>query len=90
MGVLAGARNVLDGVEVIMLEASVLPWNDGAPLVGEVLGTLLALGFVVLEVLERHGAGPTKQIIQIDFAFARAGSPLVTEACSDAEITKCG
>jgi hypothetical protein len=104
--------------------------------VGEVLGTLHALGFTTLELLERHGAGPTDQVrtlslakslasrwradvfasgantreyddcpsirpsrsfprhlqvFQLDFAFARSDSPLITRACEAAEILgACG
>ena len=83
---LAGARGILESVEVLLLEASVLPWNAGAPLVGEVLGQMHALGFTVLEMLERHDAGPTQQLIQLDFAFARSDSPLIAKACAAAEI----
>ena len=90
LAVLAGAHDVLASVEVLVLEASVLPWNKGAPLVGEVLGTLHALGFMPLELLERHGAGPTDQLFQVDFAFARHDSPLIARACRDAGILSCG
>jgi FkbM family methyltransferase len=73
---LKGAPKLLEAVEVIFLESSVLAWNEHAPLMGEVLGTLDCLGFQVLDIIENHWANGV--LIQTDFVFARKESALVS------------
>lgn len=84
--VLKGAKQILADVEVIVLETSVLQFNVGSPLTGEILGTLHQLGYQVIDVLEMHHAGPQKLLFQIDFAFIKRGSPLIAKANEGAAI----
>jgi FkbM family methyltransferase len=84
---LKGAREILKDVEVILLETSVLQYNAGSPLTGEVLSALDELGFQVLDVLELHHGGPQNLLMQIDFSFIRKGSPLINSANAGAGIT---
>jgi hypothetical protein len=46
-----GAMETLSSVEVLVIETSLLQYNEGSPLLGEVLIALDCLGFQVLEVL---------------------------------------
>ncbi len=81
---LKGAPKLLEAVEVILLETSVLAYNENAPLMGEVLGTLDCLGFQVLDIIENHLANGV--LIQSDFVFARKDSALVAKLQARAGI----
>lgn len=80
INVLKGAKRLLQDVEVMLLETSVLQYNKGSPLTGEVLTYLESIGFQVLDVLELHHGGPSNMLLQIDFAFIKKGSPLIQSA----------
>ena len=85
--VLRGAPRLLQDVEMILLETSVLPYNAGSPLMGEVISRLDCLGFQVLDMLETHLHTDTV-LVQIDFVFVHKGSPLIAHAMAAAGITQ--
>jgi FkbM family methyltransferase len=88
INVLRGAAEVLKSVEIITLETSVLNYNAGTPLVGQVLGFMDGLGFQVIDLIEQHHGGPDgAQLIQIDFGFIRKGHPLIQPLNARAGIT---
>lgn len=76
--VLKGAENMLASVEVLVLETSIVQWNQGAPLMAEVLGALNCLGFQVLDVLDTPRLDG--QAIQADLLLVRKGSNLIERA----------
>ena len=81
-----GAIETLKTVEVLVIETSLLQYNEGSPLLGEVLITLDCLGFQVLEVLGLQRTGPQQVLIQVDFAFVKKGSSLIDRANEGAGI----
>lgn len=87
LAALRGANRTLASVEIIILETSLLQYNEGSPLAAEVVATLDCLGYQPLEVLETHSVGPENVMLQADFAFVKKGSPLVGKATAGAGIT---
>ena len=82
--VLRGAASVLESVEVLLLETSIVPWNKNAPLIAELLGFVHSIGFDVLDLIETHtNNGVT---IQLDFAFVRKNSALLENFAARAGI----
>lgn len=78
LDVLRGGINALTKAEFVLLEASVVQYNVGAPLLHEVIGFMHDSGFTVQDVLEM-GFTPNKERIlcQLDLLFARETSPFV-------------
>lgn len=73
--VLEGAPESLAHAEVVVSEASLLPFNEGAPLIGELVGYFGDRGFQLFDValLMPDAAGRTRQA---DLVFVRRGSAL--------------
>jgi hypothetical protein len=71
--VLKGARRISKHLEVILLEVSVVVYNEGAPLMVEVFAFMHRLGFEVLDLIEVH-RNNGNLLLQLDFAFARRSS----------------
>lgn len=70
--VLRGAEDALARTEVVVLEASLFPYNHGAPLAAEAVGFMAARGFELIGVV---GANAVNGVCaQLDLAFARRGS----------------
>ena len=82
--VLKGATRTLRGVEVVLLETSVLSYNAGAPLLGEALGALDCLGFAVLDIAQEHLSNEV--LIQVDFLLVRKGGLLWDRAQKEAGL----
>lgn len=76
--VLAGGAATLERCAAVQLEVALLPYNAGAPLLGEVVAFMAQRSLLVTEVagFSRPGA----HLVQIDLVFARAGSPLRPES----------
>jgi FkbM family methyltransferase len=70
--VLRGAKTLLESVEILILEASLVPWNTGAPLMAELISFVNSLGFDVLDLIETHSVKGIN--FQLDFAFVRKNS----------------
>jgi FkbM family methyltransferase len=87
LAALRGANRTLASVEVVILETSLLQYNEGSPLAAEVIAALDCLGYQPLEVLETHSVGPESVMLQADYAFVRKGSPLIQKATAGAGIT---
>ena len=75
---LKGSHRILKGVEVVVLEISILEYNQGAPLALDTLAYLNELGFDMLDLLDFHHLGSDKNsfIFQIDVVLARKSSSL--------------
>jgi FkbM family methyltransferase len=73
--VLAGGLETLKATELVLLEASFLEYNKGAPQFAEVVAFMNANGFVVFDILDCFRA---KQAVlfQSDIIFVRKDSPL--------------
>lgn len=72
--VLAGGLETLKRCEVVQLECAMLPYNDGAPLMPEVVAFMDRHGFLPTEV--SGFSRPGRALVQIDLLFARDGSTL--------------
>jgi FkbM family methyltransferase len=70
MDVLKGSSKIIDGVSAIIAEMSFLPFNEGAPLIGEVITYIENLGFKCTDVCEMHQSF-TGGVLQMDIIFTR-------------------
>jgi FkbM family methyltransferase len=80
--VLRGAARSMEQAQAIYLEVSLVPVNDGCPLVHEVMQFMDARGFRLLDFCSqtRRKDGV---LWQTDLMFVKAGSPLVPEPVLD-------
>ena len=72
--VLAGGASVLEKASLVQLELAMLPYNQGAPLLPEVVGWMAERGWLPTEIA--GFSRPSGPLVQIDMLFARADSPL--------------
>lgn len=82
--VLQGATHALaTSIEVVLLEAAVMNWNDGAPLWFEVHAAMEARGFQLYDVVELHYGGPPfSALLQVDLLFVKKSSDLWSKRAS--------
>jgi FkbM family methyltransferase len=73
LDVLRGLGRQLSTVEVILMEMSLVDYNEGAPLIDVILGELKEMGFLLYDIVEehRHLGG---RLFQIDGIFVRPNS----------------
>ena len=72
--ILSGGEMTLRGCSLVQLEAAVAHYNQGAPLLSQVLAFMEERGFAMLDI-----AGHSRiegQLVQIDLLFVPRGSPL--------------
>jgi FkbM family methyltransferase len=74
--VLMGSRMLLDQSELVVLEVATLPYNEGAPLFGNVIRFMGEAGFVVFDFGAQFRRQTDHALVQIDVVFARENSPL--------------
>jgi hypothetical protein len=74
--ILAGADKVLPNVQAVILEASLIEVNQGAPILHEVISQMYDRGFVAYDVLELHRRPLDGALFQIDIFFCRETSRL--------------
>jgi len=84
--VLRGGRATLRNSEVVILEVSLLPYNDGAPLSAEVVSFMTEAGFAVYDFCGQHRRQSDHALFQTDVVFARNDSPL--RACKKFWLTE--
>lgn len=72
--VLAGAQKALAQAEYVLMEAAVLPYNAGAPLIHEVLPYMAAQGFVTDDIMDMTRIGDQGNLLQVDILFIRENS----------------
>jgi FkbM family methyltransferase len=86
LDVLAGAPAVLARTDVVLLEASVVAYNAGAPRIAEVVTRLRELNFLLYDIWDLRRIDYV--LAQVDLVFARSGSPI--EAAAAAVIRRFG
>lgn len=69
LDVLAGAREAMKRTRFLQLEVSFVPYNEGAPMVEEVLSAVAALGFFPIDVFDRRYVSGC--LLQADVLFGR-------------------
>jgi FkbM family methyltransferase len=74
--VLKGGRQTLGRSEVVMMEASLLPYNEGAPLFAEVIAFMSEEGFVAFDFCGQLRRQTDHVLFQTDIAFVRRESIL--------------
>lgn len=77
--VLRGANEVLQSVEAVMMEVSLIEINKGAPLFAEVVRFMADRGFEVGDVLEIHRRPLDQATNQVDLLFVRSNHPLLSD-----------
>lgn len=71
--VLKGFGERINDVQAIVMKINLLDYNQGAPLIGEVLSEVEKLGFVLVDIIEEHRMG-SEHLFQIDGLFLRPDS----------------
>jgi len=74
--VLSGARNVLSMASVVIIECSLIQYNDGAPLFIEVVSFMRDRGFVIYDLCGLVRSAEDGALFQLDVVFVREDSPL--------------
>lgn len=74
--VLKGASGVLEKAEAVILEISLLPYNQGAPLAAEVINWLAEHGFVLYDFCGQARRETDSAVFQCDVVFVAASSPI--------------
>jgi FkbM family methyltransferase len=69
--VLRGASECLKSCAYLLVEASITNYNEGAPLIFDIMGEMNRLGFTVVDLFECH-YDKDGWLLQIDLLFARS------------------
>lgn len=72
LDVLHGLGDYISNVEVILMEMSLVNYNDGGPLIDTALSRLRELGFVLCDIVKEHRFGG--RLFQVDGLFVRPTS----------------
>lgn len=70
--ILQGAPETLKHVNIILMEISLHQWNDGGPLIHDVIVEMDKLGFVLIDIPDFHYVNDV--LIQIDGIFCKKDS----------------
>ena len=73
--VIAGAEPILDEVEVIIAECSLYPFQQGIPLIHEVVDRVVELGYRIYDAADEV-RWPSGTLAQLDLVFVRGNSQL--------------
>lgn len=76
LDVIKGARQVLQNTDFVILEASIMRYNAGSPLIGDIIETMKAEGFLVFDIVENHYLNDCN--IQADILFLNKNSPFTS------------
>lgn len=74
--IINGGTTLWPNVAAIMMELSLLDYNQSAPSIAEMLQKMDALGFVLLDLAEESRLPPAQQLIQVNGLFVPRQSPL--------------
>jgi len=74
--VLKGGRQTLALSEIVIMEAALLPYNDGAPLIADIVAFMDKQGFVVFDFCGQLRRESDHALFQTDVAFVRRESNL--------------
>jgi len=69
LDIINGAIPIIEDTRFLILELGILEYNQGAPLIGEVIEKLNKLGFVMMDILDFNHSNDT-YLVQIDALFA--------------------
>ena len=69
--VLRGATLLLAEVDVVLMEVSILEYNEGAPLIGEVIQFMDKSGFSLFDITELKRSSGTHALFQADAFFCK-------------------
>jgi FkbM family methyltransferase len=76
LDILKGGKKVLGVSEVVIMEASLLPYNEGAPLFAEVVAFMHQEGFAVYDFCGQNRRESDHALFQTDVVFVRRESSL--------------
>jgi FkbM family methyltransferase len=74
--ILKGAKRTLGISEVVIMEASLLPYNEGAPLFAEVVAFMNGAGFAAFDFCGQLRRQTDQVLFQTDIVFVRRESSL--------------
>jgi FkbM family methyltransferase len=74
--ILKGGKKALEAAEVVIMEASLLPYNEGAPLFADVVAFMDRAGFAVYDFCGQNRRESDHALFQTDVVFARRESGL--------------
>jgi hypothetical protein len=74
--ILKGGRKALGASEVVIMEASLLPYNEGAPLFADVVAFMHREGFSIYDFCGQNRRETDHALFQTDVVFARKESGL--------------
>lgn len=77
LSVLDGAADTLSRVDLIVLEAALIPTMNGAPDFAQIVGRLDELGFAVFDLIGGIERPVDSSLAQVDIAAVRTGGPLM-------------
>lgn len=81
LDVLNGAKRILMGVQVILMELAILQYNQYAPHIVEVMQYMKGFSFVCLDIAEVHWHKCRSLFqIQVDLLFVKLDSYLIPDA----------
>jgi hypothetical protein len=69
LDIIKGAIPIIEDTKFLILELSILQYNQGAPLIAKVIEELNKLNFVMMDILDFNHSNDT-YLIQIDALFA--------------------
>jgi FkbM family methyltransferase len=72
LDILRGAGKCLAHASALQIECNVLNYNEGAPMLPEVLQFMQSAGFRLYDIVQLHFT-PQRQLLQTDMIFVRAG-----------------
>ena len=75
LDVLAGASQIIQDIEVILVEVSLLSYQKGGPLFAEVVNYLNSKDFVLFDICNQYRK-PDKTLFQVDLMFIKRKSPI--------------
>ncbi|CAE7505673.1 unnamed protein product [Symbiodinium natans] len=75
--VLRGGPRTLRNAQLVLLEASVLPYNEGAPRFSELIRFMADHDFEIVDVVDASFSEDVARILQLDLLFAPTWSPLL-------------
>eukprot|EP00438_Fugacium_kawagutii_P035940 Skav215141 [mRNA] locus=scaffold809:110347:111126:+ [translate_table: standard] len=77
IAVLLGGLRTLSRAKLVLLEAPILPYNEGAPHFSELIAFMASQGFEVVDVADATHAEGVSRVLQLDLLFAPRFSPLL-------------
>lgn len=74
--IIQGSPSIIGHAEVVILETKILEYNQGAPLICEIMTLMDQLGFRMLDIVELHYL-PSRELNEVDILFVKKESSLI-------------